>query len=135
MDERQSPSDLFEHERAHLRAVAYRMLGSAAEAEDALQEAWLRVSRAGLDGVSNPRRWLTAVVARVCVDMRQLADSLGVALLVVLETLAPAERVAFVLHDIRAHRGRGERAGVVEIEVLAAPTSLERLDLALEQNA
>ncbi|WP_084958095.1 sigma-70 family RNA polymerase sigma factor [Thermoactinospora rubra] len=120
----------FEEHRPHLRAVAYRMLGSLAEAEDAVQEAWLRLSRteAGQAGqIDNLGGWLTTVVGRVCLDMlrsraarredpigdRQheagrvdpeheamLADSVGVALLVVLETLEPAERLAFVLHDL-----------------------------------
>ena len=120
----------FEHTRAHLRAVAYRMLGSSAEAEDAVQEAWIRFARADTSAVENLRGWLTTVVSRVCLDMlraRQarreelgelpevtledaagpeqealLADSVGVALLVVLDTLSPAERLAFVLHDIFA---------------------------------
>ena len=121
----------FEQNRNHLRAVAYRMLGSHSEADDAVQEAWLRLSRAGAEGVDNLGGWLTTVVARVCLDMLRsrksrredeldaqapevasgepsaqperetlLADSIGLALLVVLETLAPAERVAFVLHDL-----------------------------------
>src|SRR5919112_74087 len=121
----------FEEHRAHLRAVAYRMLGSPSEAEDAVQEAWLRLSRSDTSGVENLTGWLTRVVARVCLDMLRsraarreeslgphlpdpivgrgdgfdpehealLADSVGLALLVVLETLAPAERLAFVLHD------------------------------------
>ena len=120
----------FEHTRAHLRAVAYRMLGSSAEAEDAVQEAWIRFARTDTSAVENLRGWLTTVVSRVCLDMlraRQarreelgelpevtledaagpeqealLADSVGVALLVVLDTLSPAERLAFVLHDIFA---------------------------------
>ncbi|WP_053239057.1 sigma-70 family RNA polymerase sigma factor [Sandaracinus amylolyticus] len=114
-------------DRDHLRAVAYRMLGSASEADDAVQEAWIRVSRADTSEVENLRGWLTTVVARVCLDMLRsrksrredaldghaervgegdpeaelaLADSVGVALLIVLETLPPAERVAFVLHDL-----------------------------------
>jgi len=122
----------FEQHRAHLRAVAYRMLGSAAEADDAVQEAWLRLSRSEAAAILNLRGWLTTVVARVCLDLLRargsrreeplveeapepdggnaevpdperetlLADSMGLALLVVLETLAPAERVAFVLHDL-----------------------------------
>jgi RNA polymerase sigma factor (sigma-70 family) len=121
-------AERFEANRAHLRAVAYRMLGSQTEAEDALQEAWLRLSRSDSSGVDNPGGWLTTVVARVCLDMLRsrksrseealdshaaiqardrtpdhealLADSIGLALLVVLETLTPAERVAFVLHDM-----------------------------------
>lgn len=119
----------FEADRGHLRRVAYRMLGSAAEAEDAVQEAWLRLSRSDIGTVANLSGWLTTVVARVCLDMLRsrhsrreepldqpaaetmadkhdpeqelaMADSLGVALLVVLETLPPPERVAFVLHDM-----------------------------------
>ena len=123
--------DDFEQHRAHLRGVAYRMLGSLAEADDAVQEAWLRYDRAGTDDVRNLRGWLTTVVARICLDMLRartarredpldvhlpdpivtvpgsdpeqeavLADSVGLALLVVLDTLAPAERLAFVLHDV-----------------------------------
>jgi RNA polymerase sigma-70 factor, ECF subfamily len=124
----------FEQQRPHLRAVAYRMLGSLSEADDAVQETWLRVSRADSGGIENLRGWLTTVVARVClntlksrsarpeelrgphvpdpivspeegVDPEQealLADSVGLALLVVLDALAPAERLAFVLHDIFA---------------------------------
>jgi len=121
----------FEEHRAHLRAVAYRMLGSASEAEDAVQESWLRLGRTDVGDVENLRAWLTTVVARVCLDMLRtrtsrredpldthvpdpvitradgdpesdaiLADSVGLALLVVLETLEPAERLAFVLHDV-----------------------------------
>ena len=121
----------FEENRVHLKSVAYRMLGSVAEADDAVQEAWLRLSRAG-GGVENLSGWLTTVVARVCLDILRsrkvrreepldahvpdpivspesgmnpehetlLADSVGLALLVVLETLDPAERLAFVLHDL-----------------------------------
>jgi RNA polymerase sigma-70 factor, ECF subfamily len=122
----------FEGHRAHLNRVAYRMLGSATEAEDAVQEAWLRLSRADAEAVANLGGWLTTVVARVCLDFLRarrarseesrdswelepivsleagpedealLADSVGVALLVVLETLTPAERLAFVLHDMFA---------------------------------
>jgi len=120
----------FEANRAHLRAVAYRMLGSRAEADDAVQEAWLRLARADTAAIENLSGWLTTVVARVCLDMlrgrkarredeltpetpepsighdaerqAQLADSVGTALLVVLETLQPAERLAFVLHDMFA---------------------------------
>jgi RNA polymerase sigma-70 factor (ECF subfamily) len=117
----------FEGHREHLHAVAYRMLGSLAEADDAVQEAWLRLQRAAPADVANLRGWLTTVVARVCLDLlrarktRQeeplsvvlaeattpgpeaevlLADAVGLALLVVLDRLAPAERVAFVLHDL-----------------------------------
>jgi RNA polymerase sigma-70 factor (ECF subfamily) len=132
MDEHDWLAERFEQNRAHLRAVAYRMLGSRSEAEDAVQEAWLRLNRAETSGVENLRGWLTTVVARVCVDLLRsresrreeplgthlpepianaesgtdpehealLADSVGLALLVVLDTLAPAERVAFVLHDM-----------------------------------
>ena len=135
MDEHDWLADRFEAHRAHLRAVAYRMLGSASEADDAVQEAWIRLSRAGADDVTNLGGWLTTVVSRVCLDMLRsrsarreepfdapvheaapsdlgaaadpeqealLADSVGPALLVVLETLAPAERLAFVLHDLFA---------------------------------
>jgi len=119
----------FEQHRAHLRAVAYRMLGSLSEADDAVQEAWLRMDRAETGDVRNLRGWLTTVVARICLDMLRarsarpeepldqapaiaapdavdpeqeavLADSIGVALLVILQTLSPAERLAFVLHDM-----------------------------------
>src|SRR5690348_9786354 len=120
----------FEENRPRLRAVAYRMLGSAAEADDAVQEAWLRLHRTGTGAVDNLAAWLTTVVGRVCLDMLRsrtsrreepldvaaeppapgtdpedeavLADSVGVALLVVLGTLAPIERLAFVLHDLFA---------------------------------
>jgi RNA polymerase sigma factor (sigma-70 family) len=120
----------FEANRPHLHAVAYRMLGSLNEAEDAVQEGWLRLSRADTSDVENLGGWLTTVVGRVCLDMLRsrrtrreepldngipeqidgadpeheavLADSVGLALLVVLETLAPAERLAFVLHDMFA---------------------------------
>lgn len=119
----------FEANRPRLRAVAYRMLGSAAEAEDAVQEAWLRLDRTGAGEIDNLDAWLTTVVGRVCLDMLRsrtarredtftaeppaqaaaepetetlLADSVGLALLVVLETLTPAERLAFVLHDLFA---------------------------------
>ncbi|MEU6770525.1 sigma-70 family RNA polymerase sigma factor [Streptomyces sp. NPDC046759] len=126
----------FEADRPHLTAVAHRLLGSAAEADDALQEAWLRARQADLDAVRNPTGWLTTVVTRVCLNMLRarrnrreeftgaqddshdvpprtadagdparealLADEVGVALLVVLDTLGPAERVAFVLHDLFA---------------------------------
>ena len=118
----------FEENRSHLRAVAYRMLGSLAEADDAVQEAWLHAGRADVGGVANLGGWLTTVVARVCLDMLRsrrsrreepwngaepagradpeheavLADSVGLALLVVLDALTPAERLAFVLHDMFA---------------------------------
>jgi RNA polymerase sigma-70 factor (ECF subfamily) len=119
----------FEENRAHLTAVAYRILGSRIEADDAVQEAWLRLSRADTSDVANLGGWLTTVVARLCLDMLRsrkvkaedaldgvetdageertspeddvlLADSIGVAMLVVLDTLTPAERVDFVLHDL-----------------------------------
>lgn len=121
----------FEDHRPHLRSVAYRMLGSTSEAEDAVQESWIRLGRADAGDVANLGGWLTTVVARVCLDMLRtrrsrredplevplpdpivtpvdadpaadvlLADSVGLALLVVLETLEPAERLAFVLHDV-----------------------------------
>ena len=132
MDSDQRQAEQFEEHRAHLRAVAYRMLGSLSEADDAVQEAWLRLSRSDADAVANLGGWLTTVVARVCLDMlrsrrsrredlvgtrlpepilstdeeadpahqAELADSVGLALLVVLDTLSPAERLAFVLHDM-----------------------------------
>jgi RNA polymerase sigma-70 factor (ECF subfamily) len=131
VDQQEWLAGQFEEHRPHLRAVAYRMLGSLSEAEDAVQDAWLRVSRAGTDEVQNLGGWLTTVVARVALNMLRsrrtrseqpldvhipdpvidaadgtnpehealLADSVGLALLVVLETLTPAERLAFVLHD------------------------------------
>ncbi|OWV84307.1 RNA polymerase subunit sigma-70 [Rhizobium sp. R635] len=130
MNEKKWLADEFEANRAHLKAVAYRMLGSRSEAEDAVQEAWLRLSRTDAAGVGNLGGWLTTVVARICLDMLRsrktrreeplelpthdgiadpakdpereaaFADSVGLALLVVLQTLAPADRVAFVLHDM-----------------------------------
>lgn len=135
MDENQSLAKDFEAHRAHLTGVAFRMLGSSSEADDAVQEAWLRLSRSDSSEVRNLGGWLTTVVSRLCLDMLRsrkarreepleaapgtgrlpdgengaggdperdalLADSVGIALLVVLERLAPAERVAFVLHDL-----------------------------------
>jgi RNA polymerase sigma factor (sigma-70 family) len=127
MDDSDSLARRFDESRARLQAVAYRMLGSASEAEDAVQETWLKLNRSGANEVGNLGGWLTTVVARVCLDMlrrrrsRQeeqlvpetdpptgetpedqvaLADVTGQALLVVLETLAPTERIAFVLHDM-----------------------------------
>lgn len=128
MDEREWLAERFEEQRSRLRAVAYRMLGSLSEAEDAVQEAWLRLSGTAHGEVDNLGAWLTTVVGRISLNMLRsrktrneihvpepiidradgtspehaalLADSVGLALLVVLETLAPAERVAFVLHDI-----------------------------------
>jgi RNA polymerase sigma factor (sigma-70 family) len=134
VDDAEWLAERFEQDRARLRALAYRMLGSLAEADDAVQEAWLRLSRAGASGVDNLSGWLTTVTGRVCLDMlraRQvrreeplgvhlpdplvgpaegtdpeqqalLAESVGLALLVVLQTLSPAERLAFVLHDMFA---------------------------------
>jgi RNA polymerase sigma-70 factor (ECF subfamily) len=134
MSEQDWLAERFEAHRAHLRAVAYRMLGSLSEADDAVQEAWLRLSGAEASGIENLGGWLTTVVARVCLNMLRsrnfrgeeplavhvpdpvvsrvdgvdpehealLADSVGLALLVVLDTLAPAERLAFVLHDMFA---------------------------------
>ena len=132
MNEPDQYTEQFERHRPHLQAVAYRMLGSSGEAEDAVQEAWLRLSRSDTDEVANLGGWLTTVVGRICIDMlrarrvrneeylgswlpepvvatdessdperqAELADSVGLALLVVLETLGPAERLAFVLHDM-----------------------------------
>ena len=133
MKENEWLAERFEEHRVHLRAVAYRMLGSLAEADDAVQESWLRVGRAGAGEVENMGGWLTTIVARVCLNMLRarttrreesfeahvpdpvvsiadgklqpeeealLADSVGLALLVVLDTLTPAERLAFVLHDL-----------------------------------
>ncbi|MFG3225549.1 sigma-70 family RNA polymerase sigma factor [Kitasatospora sp. NPDC048194] len=144
MDEKTSRTAAFEEHRPHLRAVAYRMLGSLSESEDALQEAWLRYDRSDTSGVENLGGWLTTVVSRVCLNLLRdcarrreeplqpagpdgetgperipdpllgregvvdpeqevvLADSVGLALMVVMESLSPAERVAFVLHDLFA---------------------------------
>src|ERR671914_70476 len=138
MNERDYLAERFEEHRTHLRAVAYRMLGSLSEVDDAVQEAWFRLSRSETSGIENLGAWLTTVVGRVCLDMLRsrtsrrvvplgeplgtrvpeplvsraegidpehealLADSVGLALLVVLETLTPAERLAFVLHDMFA---------------------------------
>src|SRR5438874_1472208 len=134
MNEHEWLAEQFEAERPHLRAVAYRMLGDLTEADDAVQESWLHLSRSDTSGVKNLGGWLTTVVARVCLDMLRsrksrreeplgadtpepimsreggidpedealLADSVGLALLVVLDTLNPAERLAFVLHDLFA---------------------------------
>src|SRR5436190_10842450 len=134
MDEREWLAERFEAQRRHLRAVAYRMLGSLSEADDAVQEAWLKLSRSDAGEIENLGGWLTTVVARVSLNMLRsratrreeplgvhipdpiidpadgtdpehealLADSVGLALLIVLETLTPAERLAFVLHDMFA---------------------------------
>jgi RNA polymerase sigma factor (sigma-70 family) len=133
-NEREWLAERFEDNRPHLRGVAYRMLGSVSDADDAMQEFWLRLSRSDASGVENLQAWFTTGVARVCLDMLRsrrsrreeplesrlpepivspedgvdpehealLADSVGLALLVVLETLTPAERLAFVLHDMFA---------------------------------
>lgn len=132
MDERDWLAERFEEQRPHLRTVAYRMLGSVNETDDAVQEAWLRLARIDASGVENLRAWLTTVVARVCLDMLRtrrsrkedyvgswlpepvvtldgspnpeqealIADSVGLALLVVLEALTPGQRLAYVLHDM-----------------------------------
>jgi RNA polymerase sigma factor (sigma-70 family) len=134
MDDKEFLAGQFEQHRAHLRAVSYRMLGSLSEADDAVQEAWVRLSRSDAEEIENLGGWLTTVVARVCLNMLRarktrreeplderlpdpvvervdgghpehealLADSVGLALLVVLEQLSPAERLAFVLHDMFA---------------------------------
>jgi len=134
MDEHDLLAEQFEANRSHLQTVAYRMLGSPSEADDAVQESWLHLSRSDTSGVENLGGWLTTVVARICLDMLRsrnsrreesleasvprpitsrergidpeqealLADAVGLALLVVLDTLNPAERLAFVLHDIFA---------------------------------
>jgi RNA polymerase sigma factor (sigma-70 family) len=134
MDEKDWLAERFEEQRSHLRAVAYRILGSLSEADDAVQEAWLRLSRSDTSEVENLAGWLTTVVGRICLNMLRsrrtrredpldlqlpdpivtaadrvgpedealLADSVGLALLVVLESLPPAERLAFVLHDMFA---------------------------------
>jgi RNA polymerase sigma-70 factor, ECF subfamily len=136
MDDKEFLAGQFEQHRAHLRAVSYRMLGSLSEADDAVQEAWVRLSRSDAEEIENLGGWLTTVVARVCLNMLRarktrgeeplderlpdpvveridgghpehealLADSVGLALLVVLEQLSPAERLAFVLHDMFAVR-------------------------------
>jgi RNA polymerase sigma factor (sigma-70 family) len=153
MDEGQWLTDRFEQHRPHLRAVAYRMLGSVSETDDALQEAWLRVRDQDAGSVENMRAWLTTVVGRVCLNMLRsrrtrrenlsvhvpdpvvsweendpehqglLADSVGLALLVVLEELTPAERLAFVLHDV---------FGVPFAEIA---TALDRSEAAAQQLA
>ncbi|KIF05488.1 RNA polymerase sigma 70 [Streptomyces sp. RSD-27] len=137
MDESSSSTERFEEHRGHLRAVSYRMLGSLSEADDAVQEAWLRLDRTDVSGVENLGGWLTTVVSRICLNMLRsreqrredpverletripdpligserrvdpeqevlLADSVGLALMVVMESLSPAERLAFVLHDLFA---------------------------------
>jgi RNA polymerase sigma-70 factor, ECF subfamily len=149
-EQRAPLADQFEQHRSHLRAVAYRMLGSVSEAEDAVQESWIRLARTDVSDVENLRAWLTTVVARVCLDMLRTrasrreepldthvpdpvitradrdpesdamrADSVGLALLVVLETLEPAERLAFVLHDVFGMTF-DEIAPIVDRSVVAA---------------
>src|SRR5204863_22359 len=155
MTDNDSLAEQFEEKRGHLRGVAYRILGSLAEADDAVQEAWLRLSRGGGRGVDDLGAWLTTVVARVCLDMLRSrksrreepldvhapdplvssetdrvdpeyevlqADSIGLALLVVLETLTPAERLAFVLHDMFA-------MPFDAIDLVADPKRLHQIDL------
>jgi RNA polymerase sigma factor (sigma-70 family) len=151
MEERDLLAERFEVNRTRLRAVGYRMLGSLSEADDAVQEAWLRLNSADSSSVENLEGWLTTVVARVCLDMLRsrksrheqpfgvhvpdpivdhqdrsdpehealIADSVGLALLVVLDTLAPAERLAFVLHDLFA-LSFDEIAPIVERSPVAA---------------
>src|SRR6202050_2324032 len=134
MNDRDWLAEKFEQNRPHLRSVAYRMLGSLGEAEDAVQEAWLRLNRSDAQAIGNLTGWLTTVIGRVCLDMLRsrnsrregsleehlpdmilgredrinpeqetlIADSVGLALLVVLQTFAPVERLAFVLHDMFA---------------------------------
>src|SRR5947208_2067144 len=177
MDEHDWLAERFEQYRPHLRAVAYRLLGSLSEAEDAVQDAWLRLSRSGTSGVENLGGWLTTVVARVCLNMLQartsrreeplgahgpapmvsgadvtnpehevlLADAVGPALLVVLDTLPPPERAAQlalirgvagavwapggqprVVSDVRISRGK-----IVAIDLIADPARLRQLDLAV----
>lgn len=130
MDRHEWLAEQFETNRSHLRSVAYRMLGSLTEAEDAVQETWIRVSRSDMEPVANPAGWMTTAVARICLDALRtrksrreevleseqspthpsdgftaeeeaiLADSVGLAMLVILDALEPAERLAFVLHDM-----------------------------------
>ena len=153
MDEREWLTERFEQHRPHLRAVAYRMLGSVSESDDALQEAWLRIRNQDPETVENMRAWLTTVVGRVCLNMLRsraarreepsahvpdpvvgfeeddpehevlLADSVGLALLVVLDTLTAAERLAFVLHDV---------FGVPFADIA---TALDRTEVAAQQLA
>ncbi len=155
----------FEKHRAHLRGVAYRMLGSASEADDAVQESWIRLGRTDVSAVENLRAWLTTVVARVCLDMLRtrtsrredpldthvpdpviaradlnpesdaiLADSVGLALLVVLETLEPAERLAFVLHDVFGMTF-DEIAPIVDRSAVAARQLASRARRRVQSNA
>ena len=157
--------DQFEEHRAHVRTVAYRMLGSASDADDAVQETWIRLSRADIGGVENVRAWLTTVVARVCLDMLRartsrreepldthlpdpiitrldlnpeseamLADSVGLALLIVLDRLEPAERLAFVLHDVFG-MGFDEIAPIVDRTPVAARQLASRARRRVQSNA
>ncbi len=179
MDEQIFLAERFQAHRSHLRGVAYRMLGSLSEAEDAVQETWLRLGRSEADDIANLGGWLTTVVGRVCLDMLRsrksrredsldddgapeppadsegagnpesealMADSVGVALLVVLEMLTPAERIAFVLHDMFdlsfdeigaivgrspiAARQLASRARIVAIDAIADPDRLPKIELA-----
>jgi RNA polymerase sigma-70 factor (ECF subfamily) len=155
----------FEEHRAHLRTVAYRMLGSASEAEDAVQETWIRLGRTDVSDVENLRGWLTTVVGRVCLDMLRartsrredpldlhlpdpivtrvewepesdamLADSVGLALLIVLDTLEPAERLAFVLHDVFGMTF-DEIAPIVDRSAVAARQLASRARRRVQSNA
>ena len=158
-------AEQFEQNRAHLRAVAYRMLGSASEAEDAVQESWIRLGRSDAAGIENLRGWLTTVVARVCMDMLRtrtsrredpldvhvpdpiitradadpeshamLANSVGLALLIVLENLEPSERLAFVLHDVFGMTF-DEIAPIVERSPAAARQLASRARRRVQSNA
>ncbi|HTX10733.1 MAG TPA: sigma-70 family RNA polymerase sigma factor [Solirubrobacteraceae bacterium] len=193
MDEREWLTERFEPHRPHLRAVAYRMLGSVSESDDAVQEAWLRVRDQDPGAVENMQAWLTTVVGRVCLNMLRarrarreklsahvldpvvsfeedgperdalLADSVGLALLVVLDALTPAERLAFVLHDVfglpfadiaaalvngatgavvAPHGGvfsvmafTVANGKIVQIDALLDPERLEQLDLTIPPTA
>jgi RNA polymerase sigma factor (sigma-70 family) len=155
----------FEEHRAHVRSVAYRMLGSASEADDAVQETWIRLGRTDVSDVENLRAWLTTVVARVCLDMLRartsrredpldvrlpdpiitrgewepeseamLADSVGLALLIVLDRLEPAERLAFVLHDVFG-MSFDEIAPIVDRSPVAARQLASRARRRVQSNA
>src|ERR671932_408034 len=158
MDEHDWLAERFEEHRGHLKAVAYRMLGSLAEADDAVQEAWLRLSRSDTQKIDNLRAWLTTVVARVCLNVLRsrnvrreepmgvhftdplvsredaldpeheivLADSVGLALQVVLDTLAPAERLAFVLHPDIVLRSDGGAARPGVSRIIRGATAVAR---------
>jgi DNA-directed RNA polymerase specialized sigma24 family protein len=163
MDEADWLAARFEEQRAHLRAVAYRMLGSLAEADDAVQNSWLRLSRADPAGIENLAGWLTTVVARECLTMMRarrsrreepladitvgslaghddvsgpeagalLADSVGPALMVVLDTLGPAERLAFVGRLTGALGFTFRDSKITEIDMISEPGRLRDVDLAL----